>query len=97
MSTNTVQLKPIGFRVLAEKEVVKEVRGIILPENTETAKMVVIEVGESKFTDAGQERKIPVKPGDRILVEKYASQEPIEIDGKEYVIVKADDIVAVFN
>jgi chaperonin GroES len=89
-------LKPVGNRVVAirleEEDTVKG--GIIIPDSAkkkqETAK--VIAVGEGKKID-GKTVEIPIKVGDVILMDKYSGQE-ITIDDEEYIIVKADDIVA---
>ncbi len=90
-------LKPIGNRVVAirleEDDTLKG--GIIIPDSAkkkqETAK--VIAVGEGKKTEDGKTIEMPVKVGDVILMDKYSGQE-ITIDDEEYIIVKADDIVA---
>ena len=90
-------LKPIGNRVVAirleEDDTLKG--GIIIPDSAkkkqETAK--VIAVGEGKKTEDGKIIEMPVKVGDVILMDKYSGQE-ITIDDEEYIIVKADDIVA---
>ena len=39
---------------------------------------------------------MPVKVGDKILMDKYSGQE-ITLDDEEFVIVRADDIVAIIN
>ena len=36
-----------------------------------------------------------VKDGDRVVYSKYAGNE-IQVDGEDYVIVKSDDIYAVY-
>ena len=90
-------LKPIGNRVVAirleEDDTLKG--GIIIPDSAkkkqETAK--VIAVGEGKKTENGKIIEMPVKVGDVILMDKYSGQE-VTIDDEEYIIVKADDIVA---
>jgi chaperonin GroES len=90
-------LKPIGNRVVAirleEDDTLKG--GIIIPDSAkkkqETAK--VIAVGEGKKTEDGKTIEMPVKVGDVILMDKYSGQE-VTIDDEEYIIVKADDIVA---
>ncbi len=91
------QLKPIGNRVIAKRleseDTVKG--GIIIPDSAkkkqETAK--VISVGEGKRTDDGKLIPVPVKVGDVILMDKYSFQE-VTIDDEEYIIVKAEDIIA---
>ncbi len=91
-------LKPLGFRVLAQKLDEEETSkgGIIIPDSAkkkqETA--VVIALGHPKKTESGKEIPLPVKVGDKILMDKYSGQE-ITIDDQEYVIVKADDIIAI--
>jgi len=93
-------LKPIGNRVLAQRLEAQETLkgGIILPDSAkkkqETAK--VIAVGAGKRLDDGKVLPVPVKVGDTILMDKYASQE-VTIDNEEYLILKADDIIAIIE
>lgn len=95
-----LQLQPLGSRVVAqrleEQETLKG--GIILPDTAkkkqETAKVVA--VGPGHTTAEGKLIPVPVKAGDTILMDKYAAQE-VTIDDEEYVIVKADDIIAIVN
>jgi len=90
-------LKPIGNRVVAKRLEAEETYegGIIIPDTAkkkqETAK--VIAIGEGKKTDSGNTIKIPVEIGDIILIDKYSGQE-VSIENEEYIIVKADDIIA---
>lgn len=92
-----ITLKPLGNRVLAQRleQEEKMKGGIILPDTAkkkqETAK--IIAVGTGKRTDDGKIIPIPVKAGDVILMDKYSGQE-VTIDDEEYVILKADDIIA---
>jgi chaperonin GroES len=93
-------LKPIGNRVLAQRLEPQETLkgGIILPDSAkkkqETAKVVA--VGAGKRLDDGTILPIPVKVGDMILMDKYASQE-VTIEDEEYLILKADDIIAIIE
>lgn len=95
-----VKLKPIGNRIIAKKSEAKETvkGGIILPdsakEKPETAK--VIAIGEGKKTEDGKTHPIPVKVGDTILMDKYSGQE-VTIDDEEFIIVKADDVIAIIE
>ena len=95
-----IALKPIGNRVLAQRLEKEETLrgGIILPESAkkkqETAKVVAI--GTGKRLDDGKILPIPVKEGDTILMDKYAGQE-VQIDYVEYIILKADDIIAIIE
>lgn len=93
-------LKPLGNRVLVQRLEQEETLkgGIILPDSAkkkqETAKVVAI--GPGATTPEGKEIPIPVKIGDTILMDKYSGQE-VTLDDEEYVIVRADDIIAIIN
>ena len=72
--------------------------GIILPDSAkkkqETAK--VIAVGTGARLEDGKILPIPVKVGDTILMDKYGAQE-VTVDDEEYLILKADDIIAIIE
>lgn len=93
-----ITLKPLGNRVLAQRLEAEETMkgGIILPDSAkkkqETAKVVA--VGAGKKLDDGKVIPVSVKVGDVILMDKYSGQE-ITLDDEEFVIVKADDIIAI--
>lgn len=91
-------LKPLGSRVVAKRVEKEETTkgGIILPDSAqqkqETATVVAIGPGEK--TKDGKDIPMPVSVGDTILMDRYGAQE-ITIDDEEYIIVKADDIIAI--
>lgn len=93
-------LKPLGNRVLAQRLEAQETLkgGIILPESAkkkqETARVVA--VGPGKKLDDGKVLPMPVAVGDVILMDKYSGQE-VTIDTEEYLILKADDIIAIIE
>jgi chaperonin GroES len=94
-----ISLKPLGNRVVAKRLEQDETKGsIILPDTAkkkqETAKVVAI--GTGKPSKDGTLIPIPVKVGDTILMDKYSGQE-VTLDDEEYVIVNADDIIAIVN
>jgi chaperonin GroES len=88
-----LKLKPLGNRVLVQQIQEEEKGGIVLPEDVETdrdfIKAEVIEVGT-------EEEKIKVQKGDRVLIDGFAGKK-LEIDGDEYLIVKASDILAIMK
>ena len=53
----------------------------------------VVAVGPGGVVD-GNEVKMVVKPGDRVVVGKYAGTE-IKLDEKEYSIVRQSEILAI--
>lgn len=89
---------PLGNRVLVRRlEQEENLRGgIILPDTAkkkqETAE--VIAIGTGKKDKNGNLIPIPVKIGQIILMEKYSGQD-VTLDDEEYVILKADDIIAI--
>lgn len=92
------KLKPLGNRVLVKRIDAQETLkgGIILPDTAkkkqETAR--VLSIGTGKKDKNGVLIPIPVKVGDLILLEKYSGQE-ITLEGVEYIIIRADDIIAI--
>ena len=87
-----MKFKPLGERALVqifEREEEKTVSGIVLPdtakEKPQTAK--VVEVGEF-------ENGVKLNQGDTIVFAKYSGTE-INLDGEDYMILDADDILGV--
>jgi len=95
-----INVKPLGDRVLVEPAEEKEVKkgGIIIPDSAKEkpTESIVIALGTGKLDDDGKKVPFEVKKGDRVLVSKYGGTE-IKIDGKEYKILNADDILAVLE
>jgi chaperonin GroES len=95
-----VKIQPLGDRVLVayleEDEQVRD--GIIIPdsakERPQEAKVVAL--GTGKVDEDGKKAAFEVKVGDRVLVSKYGGTE-VKIDGKEYTILRQDDILGVLR
>jgi len=92
------KLKPLGDRVIAQRLEAEETLkgGIILPDSAKKKQEMatVIAIGPGKVSEEGTLLPMPVSIGDVILVDKYAGQE-VTIDDEEYLITKADDIIAI--
>ena len=95
-----LNVKPIGDRLLVEAVEEKETKkgGIIIPDSAKEKPMesIIIALGTGKTDDNGKKVPFEVKKGDRVLVSKYGGTE-IKLDGKEYKILNADDILAVID
>jgi len=84
----SVSIQPLGDYVVAEPEEAptKTASGLYLPEKAtekpKTAKVVAV----------GKEAK-QVKLGDRILYKSYSPTE-VKVDGKEYLLIKEEDVLA---
>lgn len=96
--SHKINLKPTAGYVLIEpaEATRKTDSGIYLPETSEEKpqKGIVLAVGESEMTDSGKLRKSPVKKGDVIIYKKWGGND-VKIDGKEYLFVKFEDILAI--
>ncbi len=95
-----MNLKPLGDRVIIkvlEKEE-KTTGGIVLPDKAKERPQdgEVKAVGPGKILDDGTKVQMEVKVGDTVVFSKYAGSE-IKINGEEYLILRQDDILAVYS
>ena len=90
-----VSFTPQGDRVLVEAAAAEEktAGGIIIPDTAKEKpqKGIIVAVGPGKKKD----EPMTVKVGDKVLYGKYAGTE-ITIDGKEYLIMRQDDVFGNF-
>jgi chaperonin GroES len=93
-----MQFKPLGARALVQIVEREETTasGIVLPdtakEKPQTAKVVA--VGEGKLDKDDQRVPVEVSQGDVIVFAKYSGTE-ISLDGEDYMILDADDILGI--
>ena len=96
----TGALTPLGDHVIVERIEAegKTKGGIVLPDSAKEKPRegVVIAVGEGRLTDDGQRVAVAVKPKDRVIFSSYAGTE-VKYEGKEFLIVREDEILAVVN
>ena len=90
-------LKPLSDRVVLKMVEAEETTksGIILAGSAKEKPAIaeVIAVGPGGMVD-GNEVKMTVKPGDRVITAKYSGTE-VKYQENEYVIVKIGDILAI--
>ena len=88
-----IKIKPLADRVVIEPAPAEEktAGGIIIPDTAKEKplKGTVVAVGSGK-----KDEPMTVKVGDQVLYSTYAGTE-ITIDGKEYLIVRESDILAI--
>ncbi|MCK5211958.1 co-chaperone GroES [Candidatus Parcubacteria bacterium] len=94
-----MNIKPLADYILIEpvKEEEKTKSGIFLPETANKERPEqgnVIAVGPGKRNKTGQVVPMDVKVGQTVLFTKYGPNE-IKVDGKEYLIAKEEDILAI--
>jgi chaperonin GroES len=92
-------IKPIGDRVLIEPkaETEEKIGSLYVPDTAKEKPQEgkVVAVGNGKYED-GKHIPMEVKVGDTVLYGKYAGTE-IKQGGKEYLIVRESDILAITN
>lgn len=90
---SNVSIKPLADRVIVEVSPAEEktASGIIIPDTAKEKpqKGKVVAVGDGK-----KDEPLTVKVGDTVLYGKYAGTE-INIEGKEFLIMRESDIFAV--
>ena len=90
-------IKPVEDRVLIKAVEAEETTksGIILAASAQEKPSIaeVVAVGPGGVVD-GNEVKMYLKPGDRIIVGKFAGTQ-VKLDNEEYTLVKQSDVLAI--
>lgn len=90
--------RPLQDRVLVERENEEEKTkgGIIIPDTAKEKPLQgkVIAVGNGKRLENGSVHALDVKSGERVLFGKYSGTE-VTIEGKDYLILREEDILGV--
>ncbi len=88
-----LDIKPLADRVVVEPAPAEEktASGIIIPDTAKEKPQrgTVVAVGPGK-----KDEPLTVKSGDNVLYGKYAGTE-INIDGKDYLIMRESDLYAI--
>ena len=96
-----MNIKPLSDHVLIEpiKEEERTKTGILLPDTAEKERPEqgrVVAVGPVRKDETGKIIPMEVKPGSKVLFTKYGPSE-IKVEGKEYLIAKEEDILAILE
>ena len=90
--------KPLADRIIVEQEEAeaKTASGIVLPDAAQEKPQLgkVLAVGQGKYNDKGELTPLQIKEGDVVVFSKYGGTELKEA-GKEYLIIKESDVLAV--
>lgn len=93
-------LKPLGDRIIIELVETEEktASGIVLPDTAKEKPQEgkVVAVGTGRVLENGERVALEVANGDRIIFSKYAGTE-VKYEGKEYLILRENDILAVIG
>ena len=95
-----MNIKPLHDHILVERiEAENKTKGgIIIPDTAQEKPLegIVVAAGEGAYDNNGKRIALDVKAGNRILFKKWGGNE-IKIDGKEMLIMKESDVLAILN
>src|ERR1700754_232481 len=95
-----MNIRPLHDRIVVKRieETESTVNGIVIPDSAKEKPQEgeVIAVGHGNRLDDGKLVALDVKAGDRILFGKYSGSDT-KVNGTEYIIMREDDVLAVFN
>src|SRR6266571_1728787 len=95
-----MKVVPLNDKIVVERLEAEERTpgGIVLPDTAKEKPKQgkVLSLGDGKLLENGQRAAFQVKEGDRVLFTSYAGNE-VSVDGKEYLIMTEDDILAVID
>ncbi len=95
-----MKIVPLNDKIVVERVEAtdKTVGGIILPDTAKEKPKEgkVLSLGEGKPLETGGRAKFQVAVGNRILFTSYSGTE-VTVDGKEYLIMTEDDVLAVVD
>lgn len=91
-------LKPLGDRIVVQSVAAEEKTsgGIFLPDSAQEKpqQAKVLAVGPGRVLDNGKLTAMDVKVDDTVYYSKYAATE-VKVGGKEYLILRQDDVLAI--
>jgi chaperonin GroES len=95
-----MKLRPLHDQIIVHRltEGEQRIGGIIIPDTAKEKPQqgTVVAAGNGKAKANGKRVPLDVKAGDRILFGKYSGQE-VRLDGKDYFIMKEDDVLAIIG
>ena len=103
-----MKLEPLGDNIIIELDEIKKSKekklesGLIIPaanvsdQEARQDMATVVAVGEGRMINNGKIIPLRVKPGDRVLFNKYAGTQLVK-DEKTFLILKECDILAIIR
>jgi chaperonin GroES len=92
-------IRPLNDRILIQRIEAeqKTAGGILIPDNAKEkpAEGKVVAVGNGRILEDGTRKLLEVKSGDKVLFGKWGGTE-VKIDGQEYLLMKEEEILAVY-
>ncbi len=95
-----MNIRPLQDRVIVRRmeEETTSPGGIVIPDSAaeKPSRGEVVAVGNGLVLDNGEIRPLDLKVGDTVLFGKYSGTE-IKVDGEDLLVMKEDDVMAVFG
>jgi chaperonin GroES len=95
-----MKIRPLHDRLVVKrtKEEEKTKGGIIIPDTAKEKPVegVVVAVGSGTVLKNGKVVPLDVKAGDKVLFGKYSGTE-VKVEGEELVLLREDDVLAVYT
>jgi chaperonin GroES len=93
-------IRPLGEKILIKRLEAEErtAGGIVLPDTAKEKPKQgkVIALGDGRQLESGEKAEFQVKVGDVVLFGSFAGTE-VTVDGKEYLLMSEDDILAIVS
>ena len=100
MASTQIGVRPLHDRILIKRlsEDDKTAGGLFIPDTAKEKpqKGKVIATGNGRVLEDGKTVPLEVKKGDNVLFSKYSGTE-IKLEGEEYLMIREDDVLGIFN
>jgi len=95
-----MNVRPLADRILVRRIEEQEMKrgGIIIPDTAKEKpqQAEVMAVGSGRILENGTRVPLAVKAGDKVLLGKWSGTD-VTIDGREYLILKEDEILGILD
>ena len=95
-----MNIRPLQDRVIVRRmeEETTSPGGIVIPDSAaeKPSRGEVVAVGNGLGLDNGEIRPLDLKVGDKVLFGKFSGTE-VKVDGEDLLVMKEDDVMAVFG
>ena len=95
-----MNIRPLQDRVIVRRmeEETTSPGGIVIPDSAaeKPSRGEVVAVGNGLVLDNGEIRPLDLKVGDKVLFGKFSGTE-VKVDGEDLLVMKEDDVMAVFG
>jgi chaperonin GroES len=100
MAKNEIGVRPLHDRILVRRmaEEEKTAGGLFIPDTAKEKPQrgEIIATGKGRITEDGKILPLEVKIGDKVLFGRYSGTE-LKLEGQEFIMMREEDILGVFN